>query len=311
MAKEDEAVHTFHNAKSEAHLHKRLQHDAHAHHACEHAIARYDQLDLLLHLLRDALHLCSPFGRLRTVGGVRAELRLLFSLIEEIDDAVLPKLLHPLRSHLDDILAPFEQAESLHGELLDLVPQQILDALVLAWHHAHLSYQSSAKQKRYHQHERQQWLDCAEGLLENQFALLKALVFEKMDSIVQASSLVELVNSFIRPYLNNSKGQITQETLNLIMFYHNHRRYKSGKRQGKAPIELLTGETLGADWVDLVIQHTKEVSQGTSLPPSAPLELVTHRHERTTPSQPSPGHAIIEPMKESDSSWSPMGAEAA
>ena len=146
IAKEYEAVKTFHNAKSEAHLHKRLQHYEHAHRACEQAIARYDQLDLLLHLLRDALHLCSPFGRLRTVAGVRLELMLLLSLIEEIDDAVLLKLLHPIRSHLDDILAPFEQAESMHSELLDLVPQQILDALVLAWPHEHLSYQSQAKQ---------------------------------------------------------------------------------------------------------------------------------------------------------------------
>jgi transposase len=54
IAKEDEAAHTFHNAKSEANLHKRLQHYARAHHAGEHAMARYDQLDLLLHLLRDA-----------------------------------------------------------------------------------------------------------------------------------------------------------------------------------------------------------------------------------------------------------------
>ena len=300
IAKEDEAAHTFHNAKSEANLHKRLQHYEHAHHACEQAMARYDQLDLLLHLLRDALHLCSPFGRLRTVEGVRSELTLLLSLIEEIDDAVLPKLLQPIRSHLDDILAPFEQAESMHAELLDLLPQQILDALVLAWHHEHLSYQSQAKQKRYHQHESQQWLDFAEGLLDNQFEPLQALVFEKLDSIVQASSLVELVNSFIRPYLNSSKGQITQETLNLIMFYHNHRRYKSGKRQGKAPIELLTGEALEADWVALLIQHTQEASQGASLTSSAPLELVPHRHEHTTPSQTPPGQAILEPSTESD-----------
>jgi hypothetical protein len=201
IAKEDEAAQTFHKAKSEAHRHKRLQHYEHAHHACEQAIARYDQFDLLLQLLRDALHLCTPFGRLRTVAGVRSELLLLFSLIEEIDDAVLPKLLHPIRSHLDEILAPFEQAESLHVALLDLVPQQILDALVLAWHHEHLSYQSHAKHKRYHQHESQQWLDFAEGLLDNQFARLKAVVFEKLDAIVQASSLVELVNSFIRPSL--------------------------------------------------------------------------------------------------------------
>jgi hypothetical protein len=311
IAKEDEAAQTFHHAKSEAHLHKRLQHYEHAHHACEHAIARYDQLDLLLHLLRDALHLCSPFGRLRTVVGVRAELMLLFSLIEEIDDAVLPNLLHPLRSHLDEILAPFEQAESMHSELLDLVPQQILDALVLAWHHEHLSYQSSAKQKRYHQHESQQWLDVAEGLLDNQFEPLKAIVFEKLDSIVQASSLVELVNSFIRPYLNSSKGQITQETLNLIMFYHNHRRYKSGKRQGKAPIELLTGEALEADWVALLLQHTQAASQGLSLTSSAPLALVPQHHEHTAPSQRPPDPAIVEPSTESTRLWSPMDAEAA
>lgn len=224
---------------------------------------------------------------------------------------MLPKLLKSIRSHLDDIVAPFEQAASMHAELLALLPQPIVDALVLAWHHEHLSHQSKAQQKRYHQHESQQWLDFSEGLLDTQFASFHALVFEKLDTIVQSSSLVEMVNSFIRPYLNSSKGHITQETLNLIMFYHNHRRYKSGKRQGKAPIELLTGETLGADWVDLLIQHTQEVSQGTSLPPSAPLDLVTHRHECTTPSQPSPSHAILEPMKESDSAWSPLGAEAA
>jgi hypothetical protein len=311
IATEDEAATTFHNAKSEAHLHKRLQRYEQAHHACEHAIARYDQLDLLLHLLRDALHLCSPFGRLRTAQGVRLELMSLLSLIAEIEDAVLPKLLKSIRSHLDDIVAPFEQAASTHAALLALLPQPIVDGLVLAWHHEHLSHQSKAQQKRYHQYESQQWLDFSEGRLDTQFESFKALVFEKLDAIVQSSSLVEMVNSFIRPYLNSSKGHITQETLNLIMFYHNHRRYKSGKRQGKAPIELLTGEALGADWVDLLIQHTKEVSQGTSLPPSAPFELVPHRHERTTPSQTSPGHTSFEPMKESDSSWSPMGAEAA
>jgi Transposase len=311
IAKEDEAATTFHNAKSEAHLHKRLQRYDQAHRACEHAMARYDQRNLLLHLLREALHLCSPFGRLRTAQGVCAELTSLLSLIEEIEDAVLPKLLKSIRSHLDDIVAPFEHAASIHAELLALIPQAIVDALVLAWHHEHLSHQSKAQQKRYHQHESQQWLDFSEGLLNTRFASCKAVVFEKLDAIVQSSSLVEMVNSFIRPYLNSSKGHITQETLNLIMFYHNHRRYKSGKRQGKAPIELLMGETLRAAWVDLLIQHTQEVSQGTLVPPNTPLELVPHRHERTTPSQPSPGQVILEPMKASDSSWSPMGAEAA
>jgi hypothetical protein len=64
-----------------------------------------------------------------------------------------------------------------------------------------------------------------------------------------------MVNAFIRPSLNSCKGQVTQEALNLIMFYHNHHRYKGGKRQGKAPIELLTGQSLEAEWVELFIQQ--------------------------------------------------------
>src|SRR6266446_4143425 len=135
------------------------------------------------------------------------------------------------------------------------------DALVLAWHHDHLSHQSHGRKTHYHQRESQQWLDFAQGLLDDQFDLFKALVFEKLDSIVKASSLVEMVNSLIRPFLNTCRGQITQETLNLIMFYHNHRRYKGGKRKGKAPIELLTGETLEGDWVELFIQHKREAEQ--------------------------------------------------
>jgi len=92
--------------------------------------------------------------------------------------------------------------------------------------------------------------------------------------MVKASSLVEMVNSLIRPFLNTCRGQITQETLNLIMFYHNHRRYKGGKRKGKAPIALLTGETIEGDWVDLFIQHKREAEPNASVAPTPPLELV-------------------------------------
>jgi hypothetical protein len=124
IGKEDEATEKFHPAQSEANLHKRLHHYEQAHQACEQAMARYDQLDLLLHLLRDALHFCSPFGRLRTVADVRAELTRLLRMSEEIDDAMLPQLLKPLQSHLDDILVPLKQVESMHAQLLGLMPPQ-------------------------------------------------------------------------------------------------------------------------------------------------------------------------------------------
>ena len=102
-------------------------------------------------------------------------------------------------------------------------------------------------------------------------------MFEQLDSMLRASSLVEMVHGFIRPSLNSCKGHVTQAMLNLIMFYHNHHRYKSGKRQGKAPIELLTGQALETDWVDLLLQQVgagHHAALGASQPFSMPLALV-------------------------------------
>ncbi len=314
IAKEDDAVRKFHHAKSEANLSKRLIQYEQAQQVCEQAMARYDQLDMLLQLLREALQLCTSQGKLRTKEGVYAELTLLFQLLKELDDAALHKILHPLQSHLDDIVVPYQQAEMMYAQLLAQVPQQVLHALILAWHHHHLSHQSQGKQKRYHHFEQQQWLDVADGLLEHDLEPLQTLVFAQLDSIIRASSLVEMVNGFIRPYLHSCKGHVTQEMLNLIMFYHNHHRYKSGKRQGKAPIELLTGQALETDWVDLLLQQVGEghhATLGASQPFSMPLELVPNPHERSRPIETSPDVATAKPIVDGDSvSPQPIGKAA-
>ena len=151
---------------------------------------------------------------------------------------------------------------------------------------------SPAKHKRYHQHESQQWLHCAEGLLENRFEPLKAVVFEKLEAIVHAAALVELVKAFLRPSLHSSKGPITPETCNLLRVYPTQRRDKRGTRQGKAPMELWTGDACKADWGALCIQHTQETSPGPALTSSTPLAPVPHHHARTTPAQTPPGEAI-------------------
>lgn len=311
IGKEVKAAETFANAKSEASLQKRLEHYDQARQACERAIERYDQLNLLLGMLSETLYLCSNWGQLRTVEGVRSDLTVMLSLMEEIEDEKLPNLLKPIRAHMDDILVPFHQVELIHAELLDLLPEQIVDAFVLSWHHDHLSYQSHGKKKQYHQRESDYWLNFSEGLLDGQFDEFKALIFEKLDSIVKASSLVEMVNSLIRPYLNSSKGQITQETLNLIMFYHNHRRYRGGRRQGKAPIELLTGEALQGDWVDLLIQHKREACANANEASSPVLEFVPSHHGQTAPSEIPSDQAVHEPSADADHGWQPTDVAAA
>ena len=185
---------------------------------------------------------------------------------------------------------------------------------MLAWHHEHWGDQSGSKKKRYHQSERDFWLACAEGLLGNEFDTLTALVFDKLDTIVRASSLVEMVNSLIRPYLHSCKGQITQETLNLIMFYHNHRRYKSGKRQGKAPIELLTGEPLEASWWELLRQQINAepgVTDPRTLPTRPPFQLVTNNEWGTDQQTIASGQAIIAPTDASGRDRRHKDAQAA
>src|SRR3989454_4450551 len=300
IGQENDAAHKFARAKSEANLEKRLQQYDKAPQACEQAMALYDQLAILLHLLRETLHVCSPQGRLRTVEGVRSELTLILHMIAALDYAAIAHTLKPIHQHIDDIVVPFQQAEAIAAALRAVVPHDACDFLVLAWHHDHLVSQSGAKPKRSHQKERDFWLACAEGLLGNEFATLKALVFDKLDTIVRASSLVEMVNSLLRPYLNSCKGQITQEALNLIMFYHNHRRYKSGKRQGKAPIELLTGKPMEAPWWELLCQRVNTeqgVTDPRPLPTRPPLQLVTNNDRGREQQALASDQAIIAPTR--------------
>ena len=311
---EYEAARTFANAKSEANLHKRLAHYDTAHRTCEQAMALYDHLAILLHLLREALHVCSPHGRLRTQAQVRSELLRLFDMIEALDCAAMRTALQPIRTHLDDILVPFKHAEAIDAELRATVPHEALDFLVLAWHHDHFVHQARARQKSYHQRERDFWLAGAAGLLGDAFDPLNALVVDKLDSIVRASSLVEMVNGLIRPSLNSCKGQITQETLNLIMFYHNHRRYKSGKRQGKAPIELLTGELLAMPWWELLRrQFTPEpgVTDPDTMSSRPPLHLVTHHDGGTDQQTMASDQAILNSPGASEPARRQQGSQAA
>ena len=80
--------------------------------------------------------------------------------------------------------------------------------------------------------------------------------------------------------------------LNLIMFYHDHHRYQSGKRKGKAPIELLTDQALQSDWVDLLLH---QVACGASEPSRAARELLPNPFERPRPAAMSSEPAFVKP----------------
>ena len=87
---------------------------------------------------------------------------------------------------------------------------------------------------------------------------VKTAVFVELDKIIQSSAIIENINSIVRAYLDTSRNRVNQEMLNLIMFYHNHRRYKAGKRKGKTPMELLTGTKQEKDWLEMLMEKVKE-----------------------------------------------------
>ena len=83
-------------------------------------------------------------------------------------------------------------------------------------------------------------------------------IIKTLNTIVQSSSAVECINSILRPYLNTCKNQVTQEFLNLFMFYHNHRRFKAGERKGKTPMELFSGEQQKETWLKLLMKKLEK-----------------------------------------------------
>src|SRR5208337_2532506 len=80
-----------------------------------------------------------------------------------------------------------------------------------------------------------------------------AEVQELSDRVVQASSLVENLNSRLRSYFF-LRRQLGKDYLTLLQFFLNHRRYlrsEDPSRVGKSPAELLTGEP-HAHWLELL-----------------------------------------------------------
>ena len=98
------------------------------------------------------------------------------------------------------------------------------------------------------------YYDYAASLLPAASETIRKEVVEALDAEVRSSSLVENVNSALRPLLETCRGPVDQEMLDLFAYVHNHRRFVRGKRAGKAPIELLTGKELEQTWLESLLE---------------------------------------------------------
>ncbi len=220
----------------------------------------YDSFCFLYHDLLHELNIFDDYGNLRNQEEARENMAAALELLTTIGVRKISDEVKKIERILPELLSYFEVAKPIVSKLNSTISsQEALQALCLTWQWRKNKIKAKKSARRsYCEAKELFYLELAEAYLPANSSRVREAVFEELDQIVQSSSLVECINSIIRPYLNTSKNRITQQTLNLIMFYHNHRRYMDGKRKDKKPIEILTGTKQEIDWIDLLFDVVKK-----------------------------------------------------
>jgi hypothetical protein len=249
------------SAKSERVINKRIEKYEEAKRKANEKIDLYEAYCFLYGCLIEALQIFDHDGNVGDRDKAEESIKLALELIETLGVEKITEAVHKARRTVPELLNYFDKAQQIVTQLAAAlsIPQEALQALCLAWQWRKGMIKSKkAEARRRCARKEQSCLELAIGYLQEDYDHIKEHVYGQLDHIVQSSALVECINSIIRPYLNTSRNQITQETLNLIMFYHNHRRYKSGKRKDKTPNEILTGRRQEKDWIELLFEIVEQ-----------------------------------------------------
>jgi len=257
---EYECENKFDSAKSEKVQKKRWEAYVQATKDAEKAVELYDDFRYLYHCLHSQLNIFDANGDLRDKQQAIDSIKTALTLIEGLDHTKITTLVNKVRRALPDLFHYFDVAAGIISECKELpVNEDSLKAYCLAWQwgKAVIKAKKPDRKKAAKQQE-QEHLEIAACLQQQELSDMQGLIYSKLDTIVQSSALVECINSIIRPYLNTTKNHVTQELLNLIMHYHNHRRYRHGKRKNKTPMELLTGKDQTEDWISILFGIIRE-----------------------------------------------------
>ena len=199
-------------------------------------------------------------GEVRDKLKAKGEIETALELMESMNNISINTETKGVRKVLSNLLNYFEQTIQSISKCQKLnLTEYELQNLCLEWQWEKALIKAKVQSRRIKaRNQKNFYQSFNQELLEERYKLLKQEVFQELETIIQASSMVECINSILRPYLNNSKNQVTQEFLNLFMFYHNHRRYRAGKRKGKTPMELLTHTQQKENWTNMLCQKVEE-----------------------------------------------------
>jgi hypothetical protein len=217
-------------------------------------------LYLYTHIIKEL----QPFhsnGEIRDRVIAKEKIEVALELMKSLKHEHINSQITSIEKILPELLNYFEETKKAIQRCKKLgIDDETITTLTLAWQWD----KALTKAKKEDRRERAKteslfYLEYAKDILGNNYEKIKIDVFFELNSIIQASSMVENINSILRPYLDHSKNQVTQEFLNLFAYYHNHRRYKAGKRKGKTPMEIFTGEKQDKGWIEVLTHFIETV----------------------------------------------------
>jgi len=254
IALEQERKKVLDSSKSDSVHDKRLARWICAVEVARKAIELYENFCYLYRCLIAELNVFDANGNLRTRQVAADGIDVCLALIIELNHTAISTAAEKSRRTLPDLLHYFDVAKAIIDECKELpISVECLKAYCISWQWLKAARKAKTPARRNIAQDNEQFcLEIAESLHEHENLDIQKEIFSRLDNIVQSSAMVECINSIIRPYLNTCKNHVSQCLLNLIMFYHNHRRYRDGVRKGKTPMEILTGEEQSRDWISIL-----------------------------------------------------------
>lgn len=252
MGKEEELAKKVKRGMDPAHpmggyVHARYQE---ARKETEKEIDRYEAMRLLRVWVREALEAIElRTGRVRSRAECLADLKAATELMRELGIAAAKKLADyldkagpGLLTYVDRLAAPMTRlAQELGEKPVRLLCREWLLGRRLA---KAKGGEKPARQEAYLRARLLALLQCGQAYPE-----ARAEVTAMLESVMKGSSLVECVNSWLRPYADLMKG-LGDRFLPLFVLYRNAHVFQRGKRARLSPFQLAGIETPEGDWLD-------------------------------------------------------------
>ncbi len=239
----------------------KAQKNAHYQQACQaslQAIEQYEGFQFLYHCLTQQFNAFDHQGQARSREFAMGEAQCALEMMKQLGIPQLDSEIQAIEKLLDHLFDFLPKASVIQFELeaqLGKVPAYFW---IYAWQNDKKSRKTKNTDKsKALRHKTAHALELLQEhylLKPQEFEDLKRGIFRRLDTIIQSSALVETINSLVRPYMNAARNQLSQPQLNLIRFYLNHRVYQRGKRKGFAPIELISGQKLPGNWLQMLLE---------------------------------------------------------